>query len=731
MSWQTQTFRELNVRVGQAVGGKTASALEKLGIHTIGDLLRHCPRRYISGTDMSDFARLMVDDEVALIARVHRAEHAVGRSKQRVKVTLTDGRRYLGATFFADKDHLVRHWLRVLAPGARGIFVGKVSEFNGALQLSHPDFVVLDEHNRMVAGSRGERQQAMVRQTQRDTLVGIYPSSRALPTWIIADSVALALEMVGRQPEPLPAWVLERAGVMELMPAFTSLHAPATTEEARVASRRLRFDEALGAQLSLAYRRAARRAMDVPAIQGGELLKAFDAQLPFALTAGQREVSQEIFADLARSYPMSRLLQGEVGSGKTVVALRAMLAAVDSGRQAVLLAPTEVLAKQHYRSICRLMGDLALDLGGVTVELLTGSRSSATKRDVQDRLAAGQVDIVVGTHALLSQGIDFAGLGLVVVDEQHRFGVEQRSALADRADVEPHTLVMTATPIPRSVAMTIFGDLDTSFLRDLPEGRAGVKTVFVNTEQHPHWVARAWERVREEVSEGRQAFIVCPWIDAEDSSSPDEWLEDIPGTRTLASVTQLADDLSSGPLSGLRVGVVHGRQPAAQRDETMTAFADGKIDVLVSTTVIEVGVDVPNATMMVVVDADRFGLSQLHQLRGRIGRGQNPGLCLLLAPVTDPASPVLDRLNAMASTADGFELAELDLRLRREGNVLGSEQSGAPRVLKLLRVLDDADLIQLTKQISDEIVEGDPKAEAGWVKDVLRQVSSAEWIARS
>ncbi|MDO4784642.1 MAG: ATP-dependent DNA helicase RecG [Propionibacteriaceae bacterium] len=731
MSWQTQTFRELNLRVDRAVGGKTASGLEKMGIHTIGDLLRHCPRRYISGTDMSDFSSLRVDDEVALIARVHRAEHAVGRSKQRVTVKLTDGHGFVSATFFADKDYLIRHWMGVLAPGARGIFVGKVSEFHGELQLSHPDFVVLDEHNRMVAGSRGDRREAMARQAQRDTLVGIYPSTRSMPTWIIADSVALALEMVGRRPEPLPSWVLERAGVMELMPAFTSLHAPVTAEEAQAAGRRLRFDEALGAQLSLAYRRAARRAMEVPAIRGGELLAAFDAQLPFQLTAGQREVSEQIFADLSRSYPMSRLLQGEVGSGKTVVALRAMLAAVDSGCQAALLAPTEVLARQHYRSITRLMGDLALGMGGTEVELLTGSRSTAAKRKVQDGLAAGQVSIVVGTHALLSQGIGFARLGLVVVDEQHRFGVQQRSALAEGAAVEPHTLVMTATPIPRSVAMTVFGDLDTSALRDLPAGRAGVKTVFVNTERHPAWVGRAWERIREEVAEGRQAFVVCPRIDAEDSSTPDEWLGEVPRTRELTSVVQLAEELAAGPLAGLRVAAVHGRQPAAERDETMTRFAEGKIDVLVATTVIEVGVDVPNAAMMVVVDADRFGLSQLHQLRGRIGRGQHPGLCLLLAPVTDPASPVLERLEAMASSTDGFELAELDLKLRREGNVLGAEQSGAPSTLKLLRVLDDADLIQLTKQIADEIVEADPKAEAGWVRDVLRQVSAAQWAARS
>lgn len=732
MSWQTQTFRELNTRVERAVGGRTAAKLEKLGIRTVSDLLRHCPRRYISGTDMSDFATLRVDDEVALIARVHRAEHAVGRSKQRVKVTLTDDHhRYLSATFFADRERIIRYWLGILTPGTRGIFVGRVSEFNGSLQLSHPDFVVLDEHNQMVAGSQGERQQAMARQTQRDGLVGIYPASRSLPTWIIADSAALALEMVSVQPEPLPNWVLERADVMELMDAFAAIHAPTSVDEVGDASRRLRFDEALGAQLALAYRRVERRSIAVRPVIGGDLLASFDAQLPFTLTEGQRKVSDEIFADLSRSYPMSRLLQGEVGSGKTVIALRAMLAAIDSGGQAALLAPTEVLAKQHFHTMTRLMGDLSLGLGGTEIALLTGSRSSAAKRDVQQRLANGQVSLVVGTHALLSQGITFADLCLVVVDEQHRFGVEQRAALSSKGDIEPHLLVMTATPIPRSVAMTIFGDLEVSSLRELPAGRADIKTVFVNTEQHPHWVPRAWQRVREEVEDGRQVFVVCPRIDGDDAAEPDEWLEQVSQYRNLTSVTQLAGELAQGPLAGLRIGLVHGRQPSAERDQVMADFVAGHIHVLVATTVVEVGVDIPNASMMVVMDADRFGLSQLHQLRGRIGRGEHPGLCLLLAPITDPQSPAMERLQAMSTSNDGFELAEVDLRLRREGNVLGAEQSGSASALKLLRVLEDVELIQLSRQIADEIVEQDPKAQAGWVRDVLRQVTDAEWAARS
>lgn len=734
MNWKTTAHQELNTRLTRAIGGRTASEFEKMGLLTVGDLLQHCPRRYVGGTEMSDFRSLMVDDEVALIAQVHRTEHAFGKAKQRLKVTLTDGRRnYISATFFADKDYLIRHWQKVLPVGARGIFVGKVGEFNGALQLAHPDFVVLGDGNQIVAGRNGEREKALVRQTQRDALVGIYPATRALPTWVIADSIALVMDNLGRLPDPLPEPIRRRGGAIELGQAFEAVHAPATMEQAERGLHRLRFGEGLGAQLLLAYRRAERQKIGVKPIKGGELLAAFDAQLPFELTGGQKQVSEEIFADLARTFPMSRLLQGEVGSGKTVIALRTMIAAVDAGSQAVLLAPTEVLAKQHFRTILDMLGDLGSDLAGVEVDLLTASRSSAAKRGIQDRLAAGQPGITIGTHALLSQGIEFGNLGLVVVDEQHRFGVEQRAALSAKAGTEPHTLVMTATPIPRSVAMTIFGDLDVSTLRELPLGRAEVKTVFVNTEQQPRWVSRAWERAKEEVAEGRQVFIVCPRIDAQDTSSrSDAGLEDAADERVLSSVVALAQELSAGPLAGLGVGIAHGRQPATERDQVMADFVSGKLDVLVSTTVVEVGVDVPNASMMIIVDADRFGLSQLHQLRGRIGRGSHPGLCLLLAPLVDPSSPAARRLEALTLTRDGFELAETDLELRREGNVLGTEQSGGSSGLRLLRVLEDVELIKLTKKIAVEVVEADPEAEQPWVRDSLRTAAAAgEWADRS
>jgi len=431
---------------------------------------------------------------------------------------------------------------------------------------------------------------------------------------------------------------------------------------------------------------------------------------------------------------MNRLLQGEVGSGKTIVALRAMLATVDAGGQAVLLAPTEVLAKQHFHTITRMLGDLGEgrrlgahpDATGVT--LLTGSRSTAARREALNDIVTGEAGIVIGTHALLSDPVTFFDLGLVVIDEQHRFGVEQRAALAAKAENKPHTLVMTATPIPRSIAMTVFGDLEVSELRERPAGRQSVQTVFVDTLKHPTWVDRAWERIREEVAAGRQAFIVCPAITA---SQVEAGIE-ADGDRQLAAVEDLAPQLASGPLRGLRIAVVHGRQNAAERDDAMAAFAAGKLDVLVSTTVIEVGVDVPNATVMVVMDADRFGISQLHQLRGRIGRGGHAGLCLLLAPIRDNEEAVT-RLTELAATDDGFALAELDLMLRREGDVLGANQSGRGS-LKLLRALSDADVIRAAKALAEEVLDDERSASDPLLADLMskaEELAAGEWMEKS
>jgi ATP-dependent DNA helicase RecG len=504
--------------------------------------------------------------------------------------------------------------------------------------------------------------------------------------------------------------VRETEDLIDVAQALRWIHRPDNFGQKTRAADRLKYDEAFVTQTLLAQRRAAIEATVAnprPGAAGG-ILDRFDQRLPFALTDGQRSVGEEIAGELGRGHPMHRLLQGEVGSGKTVVALRAMLQVVDSGGQAALLAPTEVLAQQHQRSITAMLGDLALGgllggaEGGTRVALLTGSLNAAARRQVLAEAAGGEAGIVIGTHALLEERVQFADLGLVVVDEQHRFGVEQRAALSGKAGRPPHVLVMTATPIPRTVAMTVFGDLDASTLRELPAGRGEVQTTVVPIQARPEWLERAWQRVREEVAEGRQAYVVCARIDPDDERE-----EQGEGRPPLRAVEELAPELAAGPLAGLRVDMLHGRMAPEDKDKVMQSFAAGEVDVLVSTTVIEVGVDVPNATVMVTLDADRFGVSQLHQLRGRIGRGGHSGLCLLVSAI-DPASTSMERLLAVAGTRDGFELSRIDLEQRREGNVLGIEQSGGRSGLKLLSVLRDEDVIARARAAATAHLASDP-----------------------
>ncbi|MFY9808525.1 MAG: ATP-dependent DNA helicase RecG, partial [Pseudonocardiaceae bacterium] len=448
------------------------------------------------------------------------------------------------------------------------------------------------------------------------------------------------------------------------------------------------------------------------------LAAAFDAALPFTLTAGQRDVGELLAFELAGEHPMNRLLQGEVGSGKTVVALRAMLQVLDAGRQAVLLAPTEVLAAQHARSLRSMLGDYgrAGELGSAEqatrITLLTGSLPARSRKQALLDAASGAAGIVIGTHALIQDRVSFADLGLVVVDEQHRFGVEQRDALRARAvdGTSPHVLVMTATPIPRTVAMTVYGDLEVSALRELPLGRSPISTTVVPVGEKPSWLERVWRRIAEEVASGQQAYVVCPRIgdtDAADSEDADGEPDEDGGRAPLA-VLDLAPQLAEGPLAGLRLGVLHGRLPGNDKDVVMRSFTADEIDVLVATTVVEVGVDVPNATVMVIMDAQRFGVSQLHQLRGRVGRGAHPGLCLLVTDSPE-GTPGRERLDAVAATTDGFELAQRDLELRREGDVLGALQSGRRSGLKLLSLLRDADLIGQARQAAQQLVEADPE----------------------
>lgn len=732
--WRTQAFRELHADVGTVLGSKAADAFAALRVRTVGDLLRHLPRHYLAGTELTDLSTLTEGEHVAVMARVERIDLHEGRGGQRgnqrqpgsrLEVTLTDGQGRLKATFFG-RTHIVTWWQKELSQSDRGIFVGKIGSFRDQPQMTHPAFVMLDASGRVVGNSE---EKARIAELSRSGLVGLYPATAKLKTWEIAECVRLALATLSDADDPWPAWLREKAGVCRLTDAFTFVHRPEHKGEIETGNLRLHFDEAFATQLTMAYRRAenARQSAGARPRRPDGLLDAFDARLPFTLTEGQRTASDEIFADLAQTRPMQRLLQGEVGSGKTLVALRAMLSVVDAGAQTVLLAPTEVLAQQHHATITALLGDLGAGqvLGApedaTDVVCLTGSASAATRRSALLKIASGEAGIVIGTHALLADRVQFAELGLVVIDEQHRFGVEQRAVLTDRAGARPHMLVLTATPIPRSVAMTVFGDLEVSTLSELPGGRSEVTTTVVDAARRPAWVERAWERVREEVAQGRQAFVVAPRIGQ--GKEPGDGM----------GVTQLAEHLSSGPLAGLRVGVLHGQLSADAKQAAMADFVAGATDVLVATTVIEVGVDVPNATMMVIWDADRFGISQLHQLRGRIGRGSLPGVCLLVSSA-EPDAPAWERLRAIAATRDGFALAELDLAQRREGDVLGATQSGGRSTLRLLRVLEHADVIALARDLAAEAVERDPACGTPGFADAVKQtnlLADGDWIDRS
>lgn len=721
-AWRTQAFQARQTPLAEVVGDRTAKHFAALRITTVGDLLSHVPRRYLSGTELTDLSTLQAGEFAAVMARVAHLAVKPGARQFRLEAVVTDGHGLLNLTFFG-KKHLVDFWERELKKGVRGIFVGKIGEFKNELQLAHPKFVMLDASGHIVGSSEEKRRLASMSQSG---LVGMYPATARLATWQIAESVLLALAKVEGVPDPWPQWVREAAGVIPLAAAYRQVHRPATLTEVEVGTERLRFDEAFATQLTMAYRRAANEgasAVPRPRRPGG-LLDAFLERLPYRLTAGQEEVTAEIMADLSGRRPMQRLLQGEVGSGKTVVSLLAMLAVVDAGGQAALMAPTEILAAQHYATITQLLDDLG---GGrmlgapdqaTDVVLLTGSQTAAQRKSSLLRAASGEAGIVIGTHALLGDRVQFADLGLVVIDEQHRFGVAQRAQLNAKADMRPHRLVLTATPIPRSVAMTVFGDLEVSTLRELPAGRSTVTTTLVDAVRKPAWVERGWHRLREEVDAGRQAFVVAPRIDT---------ATDDPGAL---GVLDLAQQLRSMPvLSGVEIAVVHGRQPAEEQAATMARFVAGDIKVLVATTVIEVGVDIPNATMMIVTDSDRFGISQLHQLRGRIGRGEHPGVCLLLTRA-DHDSDSWRRLEAVAGTTDGFELAEVDLEQRREGNVLGSDQSGVRSGLRLLSVIEDADLIGQARELAEWAAAQDPALTTPGFADAVAwvdEIADTDW----
>ena len=680
----------LDVKLSNALGGRTAAALQKgLGLATIGDLLTHYPRRYARRGELSALTDLPVDENVTIVAEVLETRERPMRARggSILEVRISDGKGILSLTFFNQA------WrAKELRVGVRGIFAGKVGEYRGTRQLAHPDYELFDEE------PDPDKARAWA-----ELPIPIYPATSTIASWQLQKSVEIVLDTLPDLADPVPDEVRTGRRLLPYKRALELIHRPLTDADWNGARKSLRFQEAFVLQSALLRERARLREVAATKRVQGDLLDDFDRNLPFARTRDQERVGFEISRDLAEGVPMNRLVQGEVGSGKTLVALRAMLAVAESGGQSALLAPTEVLAHQHFRSIVKTLGpQLTEKLKPV---ILTGQLPVAERRKALLSIVAGASRIVVGTHALLGDKVEFIDLGLVVVDEQHRFGVEQRETLRKKGATPPHVLVLTATPIPRTVAMTVFGDLDISTITELPAGRVPIASHVVSNKL---LYDRAWERAAEEISQGRQVFVVCPAIDEAQVDS-DPLVEPVEtGAAKPANVTATLDELRANPvLANARIAPLHGRMSSEEKDATMRAFAEGQIDVLVATTVIEVGVDVPNATTMVILDADRFGVSQLHQLRGRVGRGGLPGLCLFVTRAEE-GTLARDRVEAVASTLDGFELAQKDLELRQEGDVLGSVQSGGRSSLRLLRVAKDGALISEARELAASVLAEDP-----------------------
>ncbi|WP_243064584.1 ATP-dependent DNA helicase RecG [Humibacter sp. RRB41] len=685
------------------IGPRQAALFHRaFGHETVGDLLAHYPRRYAHRGELTALAELPAGEDVTIVAEVKSCSKRAMRQRHGsiVEATISDGTGILTLTFFNQA------WrANELIPGRRGTFAGKVNRYKNSLQLTHPDYELFDDPSESVVEAWQIRP------------IPIYPATSTLASWKIAKVIReTVLPKLSDVDDPMPAEVAAEHGLEQFRVALTGIHTPTDDADWRKARDALRFQEAFVLQAALLQERARLREtaatarMPVP----GKYVARFDAALPFQLTDDQQAVGEQIAHDLAQPVPMNRLVQGEVGSGKTVVALRAMLQVADNGGQSAFLAPTEVLASQHLRSIVAALGpDLSAEL---MPTLLTGRLSASERRKAMLRAISGQAQIVVGTHALLGENVSFFDLGLVVVDEQHRFGVEQRDALRAKASSPPHQLVLTATPIPRTVAMTVFGDLDVSTIAQLPAGRQRIESFVVPLAEHPRWESRVWERAAEEIAAGHQVFVVCPAISAKEAEEEeleggDDDADSARPPTPAASVEQTLAAVRSDPrLAGARTAALHGRMSADDKDAVMLAFAAGTLDLIVATTVIEVGVDVPNASAMIVLDADRFGVSQLHQLRGRVGRGGVPGLCLFVT-AAEPGTTGRERVDAVAATLDGFELAEADLELRREGDVLGSNQSGGRSSLRLLRVARDGEIIEQARADAGAMLDADPHLE--------------------
>ncbi|MDF1479368.1 ATP-dependent DNA helicase RecG [Leifsonia sp. H3M29-4] len=695
----------LDQKLAAVLGDRTAAAFARgLGLATVGDLLAHYPRRYARRGELTALVQLPLEENVTIVAEVLEVRNRPMRAKRGsiLEVVIGDGKGTLALTFFNQA------WrANELRPGVRGIFAGKVGDYRGSKQLAHPDYELFDQ----------DADPALAK-AWAELPIPIYPATSTVASWQLQKAMGVVLDTLPELDDPVPDAVRAERKLVPYRRALELVHRPQADADWGAARKALRFQEAFVLQAALLQQRARLRESAATAREAGRLLEGFDESLPFELTGDQVSVGRQISTDLAAPVPMNRLVQGEVGSGKTLVALRAMLAVAESGGQSALLAPTEVLAAQHLRSIVRTLGpDLAARLRPT---LLTGQLPTAERKKALLAAVTGAASIVVGTHALLSDNVGFFDLGLVVVDEQHRFGVEQREALRLKGAQPPHVLVLTATPIPRTVAMTVFGDLDISSIAELPAGRSPIASHVVPLAEKPGWVSRVWERMAEELAQGHQAFVVCPAIDASHVEAGDEG-------GGAANVTETLEQLRANPLlSSARIEALHGRMSSDDKDRVMRAFAAGEIDVLVATTVIEVGVDVPNASTMVVLDADRFGVSQLHQLRGRVGRGGVPGLCLFVTGAEE-GTLARERVEAVASTLDGFELANKDLELRQEGDVLGSTQSGGRSSLKLVRVAKDGELIAEAREVAAGILDADPTLERhDALRDALARRLDAE-----
>ena len=662
----------------KGVGARKADGLGEQGIATVLDLLLHYPRRYIDRTNQAAIGDLALGEEATVLVTVKRVDSVRTRSRKTlVQAEVTDGTGWLRCTFFNQP------WrAKQLRPDMQAVVFGKLEQFKGRRQMTNP---VVD-----LVGDRTGR------------IVPVYPQSEksGISTWELGGWVEEALQRAGEFAEPVPGDVLDRFDLIDRSAALRGIHLPDSGDEWRVARKRLVFDELLRIQVALVRRKREleRSAVGVGHEVAGDLVPRFHDRLPFPLTSAQLRVIDEIAADLARPVPMHRLLQGDVGAGKTVVAVTALLVAVQGGHQGALMAPTEVLAEQHHLGVRDLLRNLTVPDPGtllgdrpLRVDLLTNRTPGSERTRILDELRTGGVDVVIGTHALIQEAVRFRSLGLAVIDEQHRFGVEQRAALRAKSGGEavPDVLVMTATPIPRTAAMTVYGDLDVSVLDELPPGRTPVTTHWA---RGPLQEQEAWERVRTEVSAGHQAYVVCPLIEESDRLQ-------------VRSAEETFDSLRAGELEALRLGLLHGRLPARDKEQVMDAFRRGDVDVLVATTVIEVGLDVPNATVMVVLDADRFGIAQLHQLRGRVGRSAAASWCYLLGGGATPDGE--QRLTALERTADGFELAEVDLEIRGEGTILGSRQKGRTD-LRLASLRRDREWVVRAREVAFEIVDGDP-----------------------